>query len=937
MKNNYRLLNFIKGGAVLVGGIAAAILGFYIVVLPWLVSNQGFVSYVETFTSKTLGAEFELDNPKLKTGFVPTIEFGADKISLTKNKKELLNVENLDAKISFAKILNKSIGVNYIKLSHFYSDVNGILDLPILKEQKSQPEQKNDWTVDVFNSVVSVDDAVVLYNLDKSTKLNLMAKDVKIDDNPDKKQVKYSVVADIEKDKSKLHITTTDNGHVFIENKEKFVLENNEIFVNDSKILLRGFIDEKSNFDFSMSSDKFEIPEVISLLESQIVPNNIPELLVYFKDIQGDFDFDFNITNKDMNGNVDLNKLSFKLEPLANLPILLNHGKVTLDSEVVNLKEFRGYYGNKPSNRMNFDGTVKDYLKSVDTDLEGKALVTNDFSANYLSKLVGYPITMKGTADTKVNLKSKYNKIDLNWLFMFEKGNGFVFDGSDSSMNDKASRAMYAKMHFDNTLFNLESLNYYAGDPDNRRKDERIPILSMNGNFDLANGGFAVKDVGFELPKPMPSGFINLLLKEKIFRNGTFTGDMRIINTGKYPVLSGNMKAEKVAIPSQRLLIKNGEFRVDKNLMYINSDGRYRRSAYDLSGTILNEIKFPIVVKNITLNVDEIDVMRYLKLFNAQQAQGSEEVNVALSKVADKGQDIDSDDEADDAQAFDLSNLIIEECILKLGKGSYKLMNFSDVEAKLTLDKNSLLKINSNRFNIAEGISSAKIDCDLKNHKYSVKLGVKDVNSDIIATSLLNLSKEIDGKASGFINLNTDDSLKLNGRMKFIVNNGTIGKVGLVEYIMKVAALFRNPLTMVSPSTISDLVSIPEGRFDKIDVDLMIKDNVVMPMKITSVAPQLSSFIIGTYDLEKQDASLRIYTKFSNSKKGLYGVFRNLSLHSLANRMPLGSRNDSSYYEAEISQLPPIEADEKDCQIFLTKVDGDVEHNNFISSLKKIK
>ena len=51
----------------------------------------------------------------------------------------------------------------------------------------------------------------------------------------------------------------------------------------------------------------------------------------------------------------------------------------------------------------------------------------------------------------------------------------------------------------------------------------------------------------------------------------------------------------------------------------------------------------------------------------------------------------------------------------------------------------------------------------------------------------------------------------------------------------------------------------------------------------------------------------------------------------------LSSRNDSDYYEAEISQLPEIDADEKDCQIFLTKVDGDVEHNNFISSLKKIK
>ena len=62
-----------------------------------------------------------------------------------------------------------------------------------------------------------------------------------------------------------------------------------------------------------------------------------------------------------------------------------------------------------------------------------------------------------------------------------------------------------------------------------------------------------------------------------------------------------------------------------------------------------------------------------------------------------------------------------------------------------------------------------------------------------------------------------------------------------------------------------------------------------------------------------------------------------LSLNSLANRIPLNSRNDSNYYASELSQLPPIDAEEKDCQIFLTKVDGDVQTNNFISSLKKIK
>lgn len=179
--------------------------------------------------------------------------------------------------------------------------------------------------------------------------------------------------------------------------------------------------------------------------------------------------------------------------------------------------------------------------------------------------------------------------------------------------------------------------------------------------------------------------------------------------------------------------------------------------------------------------------------------------------------------------------------------------------------------------------------------------------------------------------------MKLNGSIKFAIKNGTIGKIGLVEYILKFAALFRNPIAMISPSTISDLVNIPDGSFDKINGDLLIKNNVVEKIMIKSSASQLASFIIGRFDLESRDATLRIYTKFSSKNKGFYGALRNISLNSLANRIPLSSRNDSNYYASELEQIPAIDADEKDCQVFLTKVDGDVEHNNFLSSLKKIK
>lgn len=694
-------------------------------------------------------------------------------------------------------------------------------------------------------------------------------------------------------------------------------------------------LDDKFNFRFNAKSESFSIPEVIELLNSQIVENNIGEMLVYFKDISGDFDFDFSLTNKAIDGDINLHKLSFKLTPFMDLPILLNKGKVSMDNDAIHLKDFSGYYNGKTSNKMDFSGSVKDYLKSVDTDLEGNAIVTNDLFKNYLSKMSGLPLEIKSPADTKIRLQTKNNKIDLKWLFWFKRGNGFIVDGEESVMNDKASRVLSAVLHFEDNLLNLKSLNYYAGNEGGDMKQIKIPILSAYGDFDLSNGQTYVNRIGLSIPKPLPSGFINVLIKQKLFKGGSLSGDIQVLNhKGLIPKVDADMKAIDVALPSQKLYIRNGHFKTNHHDMNLSVDGKCGKSDFSLSGTVLNEIKFPIIVKDINLTLDEVNVERYLEAFNAMSAtEASNDVKSAISESVAKAEASDNQD----VPTFDLANLIIEKCSLNVKKGFYKGINFANVVANLTMDKNSDLKITTNKFDIAEGTSNAKINCDLKNHKYSLWLALVKVNSDIMATNLINLSKEIDGKASGLIEIDTDDSLKLNGKIQFRVYNGIIGKIGLVEYAMKVASLFRNPLTMVSPSVVSDLVSIPEGRFDQIDGTLILKDNVVQPMMIKSTAKQLSSYIIGTYNLEKQDASLRIYTKFSNRKKGVYGFLRNISLNSIANRMPLSSQNDSYYYESEISQIPPIEADEKDTQIFLTKVDGDVEHNNFLSSLKKLK
>lgn len=907
--------------------VIGALMLVYTKALPALVANKNVQNKVEKCLNKSLGVNLQIENPVLKTTVSPVLGFKVKKIKLTKGEDKLLFAENFDAVISFEKIFSKQLVIKKFGADNLLVDLTKITAL--FPQQQEQKEKKpSEWTVDLFDSILYLKNSVLIYKMQPDILVKITAKNLGINNTQKiERFVHFDINVDIIKDKKAFNIAIADNNKVIIKNKQIYV-NNCELTINKSKMFINASADSRKNFELLLYAKRFFIPDVIKLLQTNIIPNNINDILVYFNGLNGDFDFGIKLNNNGLNGQVKLNKVSTKLIPLNNLPVTMTNGEIKLDDKNIVLSNFKGTYDNKSSNTFSFNGNVNDYLKSMDTTIDMSAKLTNDFTEKYISKLVGIPITLTGNANSKIIIKSIYNKIDIMLAGKIAKGDDILIDGASLSPKNY-DRALTADLHFADNLLNIKKINYYIAS-DISRGVKLKPILTLTGNFDIAKN--KLTDIGFDIPRPLPSEFLNVLIGQRMFKKGTFSGNMHYYdNNGKFPTLAGNLQAEKILIPGQRLFLKSGSIKTENGTVNISANGKYRRSGYDFSGKISNAIKFPIVIKDINLTIDEIDIDKMLTSMNTQVDQN--QTTLAAENVNSE-EDIETDE---GAPTFDMSNLIIEKCVLQVLKGSYKDILFNNVKANLTLDKNSLLKVHSNRFEIAEGHSSAKIECDLKKHKYSVVLGILNVNSDIMSTSILNLKREISGKASGLISLNTDESLKLNGSIKFSVKDGTIQKVGLVEYVLKFAALFRNPVAMISPSIFSDLVNIPEGNFDKITGELYLKDNVIEMMKIKSYASQLSAYIVGRYDLERADATLRIYTKFSNKGKGFAGALRNFSLNSLANRIPLNSGNDSNYYAAELAELPAIDADEKDCQVFLTKVDGDVEHNNFISSLKKIK
>lgn len=924
--------------------LVSALILFYLYLLPNIISNPQVTDKIQTLVKNSCNADLLINRPILHTSLKPEIELQVENIFLTKNGETILNAQKLESNISFAKIFSKKIILNKLGADEIYIDINKLKHLKI-KEEEQKDNNSSIFTIDWLNAWLYIKKCAIIYGTPKGVIVKLLAKDINMLPNEDKSLLHFKILVDTDYNNERLRVLLADKDNIYIKDNQ-LLINDFKFKVNQSDILLNAKINENGNYLAKITSDKFEIKNINQLLNTNLVIPNGRDIMNCFADMSGDFKFDLNIEDNIVNGFIKVNKIKTALTPIANLPLTINQGVITIDKDKIKIEDFQGYYGKHDYQKVLMFGDVNDYTKTAKTSLSIMGRAYDEFT-KYISKIAGTNISLIN--ESKIALKVNFDstgKIEIKGLGKVPKGSNILFEGASIS-SDKFDRAVGLDMNIQGENLNIEHINYYIAEEISRKtRGQTKPIVTLKGKLNTFNG--YLKELEFNIPEPLPSEFFNVLVGQKIFRRGTFEGNLKYINS-KIPKLDGQMILKSVRVSGQRFLIQNASILAKNNYINITSDGILRRTKYKFNGNIINNLVFPIIIDNIDLTIDEMDVERVMQTFapvNAnvpRQPRQNRNNQTATSNIStkyfeiDEKQTTDNSDEKIEPIVFQPNLLIIKDCIFNVKKGNYKLINFSNLNAKLNLTKEGLLTVSSNRFDFAEGISSLKVKCDLLKENYSIALGAKDVNTDIIATSILNLGKEITGKASAIMLFNTDSSAKLNGKIKFLIKDGTITKMGLVQYVLNMAAIFRNPIVMISPSTFLDLANIPEGTFKEINGNLIIKNNIIENLTIKSLSPQLSSFITGQINLENMDTSLKIYTKFSNKNKGIWGLLRKFSLSALSKNIAFGIKENTSYYEADLAEIPKLDVDEEHSQIFLTKVDGDIQTNNYISSLKKIK
>ena len=335
----------------------------YIKVLPLCVSNNKVISLAQNSVKKYFDCELKIKNPKLKTEFSPNISFKVDEFLIVKDNKNILDVKNLNTQISIKDIIKNKLILNHFELDYIFADINKLIDLFPQDESKNK-KNKQQFEIDFYDSILTLKKSLILYEIESGYDLKFELNDFYIDNTQKQgRNLHFKIDTLLNKNGKSVRFAINDMNKVLLKNKHIYV-NDCVLNINNSNVHINAMASKKEGINIDLTSNGFKVEDIVDIVNSNIIINNGSEMLAFFYDIKGNFDFKINITKNDLKGDIDIKKSSLKIIPVNNLPLNIEKGKITVSSNDIILKDFEGYYGNQKLNKATLEGKIKDYTRT---------------------------------------------------------------------------------------------------------------------------------------------------------------------------------------------------------------------------------------------------------------------------------------------------------------------------------------------------------------------------------------------------------------------------------------------------------------------------------------------------------------------------------------------------------------------------------------------
>ena len=815
-----------------------------------------------------------------KTGAKTTIMGLNLKISPKLNV--VLNVENIESKDKKATVIDvKKVSLKY-KLLHrrltLISADKIYIDGNFLKSIKKQEKKKKNKFE--FNGIPEVHIQKIVF---KSDKVNILGEN--IDTNNDYITLKLIIDSPVLKEVVKFG----DSGSLqVVENKLK--ANKFEIALGNSHLYLDGILTDKNTKDFDIIGDKLPVSEIMPiLLKFQKSKDPSKKFLENFKNFKGTVGVNLKVNSEGIWGtcvasDLGANAVWFDI-PLFFKEAVFNFRGQIIESAAV------GTLGNEK---------VTHTLKITDLLDPKKKLVVGEMNTTLTPKFKFVPnLTVLNSANVNLVYKIQNRKPDVYYNIDIPIKSDLIYNSFYLGLRDY-KRNIYGNTFKDDNDLYLKKYKYSY-------------FNSGKENIVLSGDGLFIKNIDKTNPDKFVPQFLTIRTNgyaptsvigafgEKV-RGGEFKGDLKydFKNNqvlGTFDIIKARHKAFK--IENAHVITKDGVFNVTSN-------GLYKGEKYSAELSMKNNIFGDTLIYNMKLFLDKL-VFETTEDTNKKPRKG---VPKDFSRtVKENPMTINNWEIA-------INKIIRDKFVLE----SVKLIGSM---------KNNVFDFKMKEMKFADGIINANGFYDFGKNISKMTFEAENINSNKVAEMTLNLKDQIEGIARAKVDIDAKDMFRfLDAHCMFEVKEGFLPKLGDKEFMIQDTKYKLSEITNFDLSQKDAMKDDIKGTFD-------VHNAEIKNINLTTWHELSAMLLEGSYDMEKQYADLQLFWHYSKeAPKGIriFGIPVSLIL-----KIVFRPEYSKELYKSKLSEIPQINAEEKNSIYYRIKLTGDINNNKTELTLKEIR
>ncbi len=836
--------------------------------LPQIINSKVTTNRLQSLIKNKTGIETTITGLHLKIS--PKLVFG-------------LKIDSIEAKnnnISVADI--KNIAVNYKLLQKRLTLVcadNIFIDGNYLKQSKKEKKKKQ-GNLD-FNSIPEIHLQKVVF---KSAKVNINGENINTDNNFI--NLKLTINSPLLKEALKLG----DSGSLQIE-EDKLKANKFALTLGNSHLFLDGIlIDKNKSPDLDINGEKLPVSEIMPiLLHLQKAQDPSKKFIENFKNFKGTVNVNLKL-NKDgiwgtcVANNLGANAVWFDI-PLYFKNAVFNFRGKTVDSVA------EGILGNEK---------VIHTLDVTDMGTPQKLVVGKMFTTLTPKFKFVTNLTVLNSVNVSLVYKIKSRKPDVYYNIDIPTKSDLIYNSFYLGLRDYKRKISANTFKDDNDLY-LKNYKYSYFDS----KKENV-IISGDGLF--------IKNIDKSNPdKFIPqyvtchtNGYAPISVTgsfgEKV-RGGEFKGDIKydFKNNqflGTFDLIKARHKAFK--IEKAHIISKNG-------ILTATSNGLFKGQKYSAEMIAKNNLEGETLIYNMKLFLDKL-------IFETEEKtvkKNNKTINP--NEISRKVRDF----------AMTINNL--EIAINEIKRDKFVLQNVKLLGSM----KNNIFSFAMKDLSFADGTIHANGVYDFTKNTSKMTFEAKNINSNKVAETTLNLKDQIEGTANAKVDIDAKDMFRfLDAHCAFEVKEGFLPKLGDTEFMIQDTKYKLSEITNLDLTQKDLMKDDIKGTFD-------VHNTELKNINLTTWHELSAMYLEGNYEMEKQFADLQLFWHYSKeAPKGIkiFGIPLKLIL-----RVVFRPEYSRELYQTKLSKIPKIKADEKNSIYYRIHLKGDINNNKTSLQLKEIR